>query len=141
MSQIITGLWLGSFQEATDDKWLRRKNIKNVVNCAIEHDNYFEDVGKIKYLKLAMEDAPDQKLNYAVAKAFRFIESALDRGESVLVHCHAGISRSASIVIYFLMRKFGGGFDEVLNYTRSKREQVDPNEGFQYFLSNIKFKK
>lgn len=139
MSQIIKGLWLGSADEAVNKKWLDSKGVKYIVNCAIEHDNYHSKTGKYKYLKLHLDDSPDQKLNYAVAHAFRFIEEGLNSGYAVFVHCHAGISRSASIVIYFLMRKFGGSYRDALELTQNRREQVDPNEGFRYFLENVKF--
>jgi len=44
---------------------------------------------------------------------YRFFEEAynfIKEGKIVFVHCHAGVSRSASIVIAYLMKKYGKGF-------------------------------
>jgi len=45
----------------------------------------------------------------------------------VLVHCHMGKSRSASIVIYYLMRTRGWGYDAALKFAQDKRPLVGPN--------------
>lgn len=48
----------------------------------------------------------------------------------MLVQCHAGASRSASIVIAYLMRKNGWGFLKAAEFVREKRPRVKPNQGF-----------
>lgn len=52
-------------------------------------------------------------------------------GGAVLVHCYAGVSRSASCVIAFLMQECGLTFMEAMTYVRKKRPIVFPNFGFQ----------
>ncbi len=49
----------------------------------------------------------------------------------MLVHCYAGVSRSASCVIAFLMQECGLTFIEAMAYVRKKRSIVFPNFGFQ----------
>ena len=51
--------------------------------------------------------------------------------EKVFVHCMAGASRSATIVIAYLMWIKKMKFDEALNFVISKRPIVDPNDGFR----------
>lgn len=41
-----------------------------------------------------------------------------------------GVSRSASIVIAFLMKEFGMSYKEAHLYAKSKREVVNPNASF-----------
>lgn len=66
------------------------------------------------------------KLNYT----YQIIDSWIDNGDKVLVHCACGISRSATIIIYYLMKKKKISFKRALDYLRKKRSIVDPNIGF-----------
>jgi len=64
-------------------------------------------------------------------EAITFIEEQLNAGRNVLVHCHAGVSRSATIMIAYLMTKNQWGYKEALAYLRTKRKWVRPNPGFE----------
>jgi protein-tyrosine phosphatase len=57
------------------------------------------------------------------------ILDGLKRG-GVLVHCAAGVSRSASTVIAFLMKSRGWTFTDSFNYVKKKRYVICPNYGF-----------
>ena len=76
--------------------------------------------------------------NYDISQHFEecfdWIEKELQRGHSVLVHCRAGISRSASIVIAYLMKKRQMGFQEAYTFVKAKRNRVEPNFGFKDLL-------
>ena len=50
-----------------------------------------------------MNDSLDQNLLEYLPSAFQFIQGAIDRGEAVLVHCNAGVSRSGSVCVAWLM--------------------------------------
>ena len=59
---------------------------------------------------------------------------------NVLVHCFAGVSRSSTIVMSYLMKKLGMTFKEVLDYVRKKRWVVNPNPGFVRQLKRYEMK-
>jgi len=47
------------------------------------------------------------------------------------VHCAAGVSRSASIVIAYLMKINHWTFENAYSFVKSKRKIIDPNFGFK----------
>lgn len=62
-------------------------------------------------------------------------------GHKVVVHCNAGVSRSATAVIGYLMVYEGFRFAEALALCREKREGVKPNEGFEAQLKELEKRK
>ena len=70
-------------------------------------------------------------LNYDIGQhfeeAYEFIEENLNKKLNVLVHCHAGVSRSAAIVIAYLMKKLGLHFDAGMELVKSRRPRIRPN--------------
>lgn len=62
--------------------------------------------------------------------AYRAIRMAQEDEKGVIVHCAAGVSRSASIVIYYLMKRYGYSYQAALSYLKSKRSIVSPNLSF-----------
>ena len=55
----------------------------------------------------------------------------------MLVHCYAGVSRSSSTVIYYLMRKHDLSLKDALNYVKACRWFINPNPGFMRQLKVV----
>lgn len=73
-------------------------------------------------------------LHTLVSDTVAFIRTQLALGRRVLVHCAAGISRSATIVIAYLMQRDGLAFPEALQRVREVRPFVRPNSRFEAYL-------
>ena len=58
-------------------------------------------------------------------------EALCNHQNRVLVHCGFGVSRSASLVIMFLMKQWNVSYDEAYDYVKACREIIEPNEGFK----------
>jgi hypothetical protein len=91
--------------------------------------NFFEKDSSVTYKRIAVFDNKGEDLIGHMEAAFQFIEHARHHGH-VLVHCHKGISRSASFVIGYLMRKNEMTFEEALAHVQSVRPMVQPNDSF-----------
>ena len=62
-------------------------------------------------------------------EATKFLHDSLSV-TNTLVHCMAGISRSTTLLIAYLIRYRGMKSDDALNLVRSRRSIVNPNPGF-----------
>ena len=57
----------------------------------------------------------------------------------VLVHCQAGISRSPTIVIAYLMKKEKKEFQTVYNEVKAIRPIIEPN--FKFYIQLVEYGK
>jgi hypothetical protein len=62
------------------------------------------------------------------------IHQWLSEGKRVLVHCHAGVSRSATAAVWYLVRYEGLTWEEAFNKVRAARPGVFPNPRFEIAL-------
>eukprot|EP01084_Bolivina_argentea_P112409 200476_1 len=124
-------LYLGNSRNAADGDTLKSLGITHVVNVTVNIENYFEKDG-IKYLQFKIEDNPSVDISIYFNEAIEFIDNALsETNNKVFVHCQAGISRSASVVIAYIMTKRNIPiFSDALDFVRTKRCIVYPNDGF-----------
>ena len=65
------------------------------------------------------------------------IHKALESGDSVLVHCAQGKSRSTTVLTAFLQTQLGTSIDDTLAFIKSKRNMAEPNENFIQQLKNM----
>lgn len=128
MSRITPTIFLGGYQHAMDRDWLKRNQITHILNCTVEHPNYFTSL--FKYLKLGLMDNLEQDLYRSLESAYRFILEGSTGGNKIYIHCHAGISRSVSMLIYFLMKRDKMSFNRALAFIRERRPIANPNNHF-----------
>ena len=127
LQEVEKGLFLGIIQAAQDPFLLRKHNIKCVVNCVEEKTQTFPE---ISYLQLRMKDFTSVDLNLYLPKALKFIEDSKVQGKNVLVHCTAGVSRSPTIVIAYVMAKYKVPFEQAFEFVKKKRPCISPHPGF-----------
>ena len=93
-----------------------------------------------KYLQMHQFYYAEDVESYDISKyfdaAFDYIEKARSK-TNLLIHCYAGISRSTTVLIAYLMRKKNMTVRECLDMIRSKRWQIYPNGGMCRFESRF----
>lgn len=130
MSEILPKtLYLGDYNAALDIDWLQKKGITHIVNATKEIPNLYPD--RFQYLKLNLDDHSEEDISRALPQSFEYIHRSISQGGKVLVHCYAGISRSSSMVIYYLMRKYKMPFEKAYVHVKNLRPIINPNPGFQ----------
>ena len=82
------------------------------------------------YKVISVADVSSQSLIRHFPAAISFIKDGIRSG-GVLVHCFAGVSRSASCVIAFLMQEKHMNFQDAFAYASARRPVIFPNMGFQ----------
>lgn len=85
---------------------------------------------------IILDDTQDADLLARLAEGCDFIVECLGKNDGgVMVHCQLGQSRSASMVIAYLMREQGLTFQKAWDKVKYKRSIVKPNPGFQKQLA------
>lgn len=89
----------------------------------------------LSHLWIKAKDSKEVPLHEHFEPAYAFISKQLEEG-NVLVHCQMGKSRSASVVIAFLIKHLRIHAEDAYSLVQSKRPLADPNAGFMQLLSN-----
>ncbi|CAI5929423.1 unnamed protein product [Closterium sp. NIES-65] len=79
-------------------------------------------------------DMDDADLLAVLPSCLAFVEESVNCGEKVLVHCHAGVSRSAAVVTAYLMKLHRSTAEDALRLLQSKHPLACPNDGFLHQL-------
>ncbi|XP_017554250.1 uncharacterized protein si:dkey-175m17.7 [Pygocentrus nattereri] len=130
VSPILPFLFLGNERDAQDLDLLLRLNIGYVVNVTTHLPLYHVDTGLVRYKRIPATDNSKQNLRQYFEEVFEFIEEAHQSGRGVLVHCQAGVSRSATIIIAYLMKHTLMTMTDAYKYVRGRRPVVSPNLNF-----------
>ncbi|KAG7026256.1 Dual specificity protein phosphatase 1 [Cucurbita argyrosperma subsp. argyrosperma] len=115
--QIEEGVFLGSIGAAHNKDELKKLNITHI-------------------LTIAFVDTRDADIKQHFDDCFNFIEEGRQSG-GVLIHCFAGVSRSVTITLAYLMKKRGMNLTEALEHVKSRRPQASPNVGFMVQLKEF----
>ena len=129
---------------ACDHERLKENKVTHILNVASFNTQFSNDRGpgdcavnnQFVYKHVGIMDLPDTNIISYFDECFAFIDSALDTDSRVLVHCMAGVSRAASIVIGYLMKVKDMDFEAAFNHVKAKRPSIRPNDGFMHQLQN-----
>jgi hypothetical protein len=135
--RITENLFIGPKESAYDLEKLQLLGIQRVLVCCSHLNEYFKD--DVTYLRLPMADSLDQNLLLYLPLAFEFIQDGINRGEKILIHCNAGVSRSGAVLVCWIMKSMNVSFPEALAFVKAKRPIVTPNSNFVDQIINHTF--
>ncbi|XP_054159108.1 dual specificity protein phosphatase 16-like [Oppia nitens] len=128
-TRILPFLYLGSQQDALNRDTLRDHNINYELNVSTSCPKP-EFIPDTHFLRIAVNDNYNENLLSYFPKAFNFLDKVRESGGCVIVHCLAGISRSATVAISYVMRHLCMSSDDAYRYVKSKRATISPNFNF-----------
>merc|ERR1711915_446540 len=134
--EVFPDLFVGNAKSVISLEYLRSLGITHIVNTAAGDGVASVDVDKeslkelgISYYGIDCNDLASVAISDYFQDTANFIEEALSTGGSVVVNCFAGVSRSATIAIAYLMQKKDLKIVEAFT-TVKKHRDVHPNPGF-----------
>ncbi|KAG8578665.1 hypothetical protein GDO81_010575 [Engystomops pustulosus] len=126
--EILPFLYLGSAYHASRKDMLDTLGITALINVSANCPNHFE--GHYQYKSIPVEDSHKADISSWFNEAIDFIDSIKNKGGRVFVHCQAGISRSATICLAYLMRTNRVKLDEAFEFVKQRRSIISPNFSF-----------
>ncbi|XP_066143713.1 dual specificity protein phosphatase MPK-4-like [Euwallacea fornicatus] len=130
VDEIEPGLFLGSLAAAKDIDTLHKLKISHILTidtCPLPRT--ILDLSHLKTKFIQLSDLPKEDLLSHFNDTNEFIENAL-KGGCILVHCYFGVSRSSTVVIAYIMKKYQLSYSEAFERVKAKRHIVFPNQGF-----------
>uniref|UniRef100_A0A336LIR5 Dual specificity protein phosphatase 15 n=1 Tax=Culicoides sonorensis TaxID=179676 RepID=A0A336LIR5_CULSO len=134
MNKVLPGLYVGSYRDSKDIAQLEKNEITHVVAI---HDSPKRLYPNLHYLMIMASDTPDQNLTQYFPLCNDFIHSARLQEKNVLIHCLAGMSRSVTVCVAYIMSVTNLNWQEALKVVRSGRQVANPNKGFQSQLQDF----
>ena len=123
INKISEKIYLGDYEGALRKDILIELGITNILVCGtLLAEGYVND---FKYMTIEIEDIDEQDIIQYFDLTNKFIEGS----NKVYIHCRAGISRSPTVTIAYLMWKNTIPFYKAFELVKTNRD-VYPNKGF-----------
>lgn len=132
-AKITDFIYLGS-QDCCDLDVLNKYDIKFILSVGIEAPVRYDHV---TYKFVDCLDLPEADLNVCLRECIPFLKFAEQQLCNVLVHCNAGISRSSSVILGYLIKVKGNTYLEALEIVKKARNSAKPNAGFESQLRSL----
>jgi protein-tyrosine phosphatase len=120
--EIVPGIWLGNRRAALNDKWLAEKQITVVFNAT--KDLPFSPTIKKQYRIPVNDNLEAEEIRNMTLWSHEILYNLLkeqNAGNKILVHCAAGMQRSAAIMAMYLIAKRGMSWNQAVQYIQNIR--------------------
>ena len=127
--QITDNIFLGGYTAAENLKTLKEiMKVDAILTVADNLEPKFSDDFKYKIIEIS--DDPESNLKQHLLECIEFIDEKVKSGNRIYVHCAAGVSRSASTVLAYIMVTQQIGLNDAYKIVSAKRPCIKPNDGF-----------
>jgi protein tyrosine phosphatase len=138
-NEIIPNLWLGNRNSPTEKDNLIKNNIKLIINCS--KDIIYDISPDIHVVRLPIHDINTDESNTILGNKINYltylINIYLNNNYGVLIHCYAGVQRSATVVLCYLLKYKNMNLNMAKTIMKEKRSIVFfPYPTFNTFINN-----
>jgi protein-tyrosine phosphatase len=112
---------------------LKELGIKRIVNVGAVYIHIDKPPTDVEYILLNISDHPSVNIEQYFQEVTRFIANGWNTTQTpvpTLIHCYAGMSRSVTICIAYLILYSGLTLSEALKIVTDARPGIGPNDGF-----------
>ncbi|NXG37874.1 DUS18 phosphatase, partial [Dromaius novaehollandiae] len=138
LSRITPNLYLSDGAAASNKFLLLTNQITTVINVAVEVVNTFYP--NIEYMCVPVVDSPLSWICSCFDAVADKIHSVSMRQGRTLLHCAAGVSRSATVCLAYLMKYQSMSLASAHAWVKSCRPIIRPNNGFWQQLIQYEYK-
>lgn len=129
LTRILPHLYLGSQKDVLNKDLMTQNGISYVLNASNSCPKP-DFICESRFLRVPINDNYCEKLLPWLDKSIEFIDKAKLSSCQVIVHCLAGISRSATIAIAYIMKTMGMSSDDAYRFVKDRRPSISPNFNF-----------
>ncbi|XP_047448128.1 dual specificity protein phosphatase 18-like [Mugil cephalus] len=129
LCQVTEHLYLSNGRAANDSSQVTRSGITCIINATENKPSSCPPPG-VDYIHIPLSDSPAFPLIDHFDEVADKIHTNAESGGRTLVHCNAGVSRSAALCMAYLMKHRGVTLLEAHRLVRTCRPVVRPNNGF-----------
>ncbi|XP_067293703.1 dual specificity protein phosphatase 14 isoform X2 [Pseudorasbora parva] len=137
-AQITDCLYIGNGKTANNSSVISSLNITCIINATQDIRNL--NIPTIDYMHVSVSDDPESRLTEHFDTVADKIQQVSDEHGRVLVHCNAGVSRSATLCLAYLMKHCHLTLAEAHLRLKAQRPIVRPNSGFWRQLIEYEWK-
>ncbi|XP_075034718.1 dual specificity protein phosphatase 18 isoform X2 [Mixophyes fleayi] len=128
LNRVIESLYLSNAAAANNQYLLTTHRITCVINVSLQCST--RALPEVEYLHFAVADTPDTPLLDCFETITHKIHQVEAKGGRTLIHCSAGVSRSSTLCLAFLMRYRGLSLLAAHVHLKTCRPIIRPNPGF-----------
>lgn len=125
--EIIPKLWVGDVESSQDIEFLTKNNIQVVINCTKDLPFTEHPIVKYRY-RLPVDDnlreAEFNNMANFIGEIVKIINGYYQKGYRILIHCYAGIQRSAFVFLIYHVQFHSRDYQKTLKLLKSKRPIV-----------------
>lgn len=132
---IDKNIFIGNQKSSTDLVVLQNYDITHIINCASTDCPSLHS--SINYYNIPISDDMASSITPYLSDTCKFIKNSIENGRKVLVHCEEGRSRSASIIIAYLIFEKGINYRQAFNILSDICPKIQPNPTFKTELINF----